>query len=215
MTPEDEPIPEPQNADQSLRPPTEMDGTLNPKFRIKETFVHGIFTGTNEKIRYTASLVSPPAVRPPKKRAGRVRKLSPTRQLYANTPIEPRVAGGPNTDFLARYGLDETSHPMDWFSAFMPMTQVMNKEDPAAANVKGDRTTKFAVSNWTSYSRAISLADAEDAGSRAPPHPWQRWDCGCPGAWLAAEAPVIPALLCIPGSPNDAPSKEAVPKLQG
>jgi hypothetical protein len=31
---------------------------------------------------------------------------------------------------------------------------------------------------------------------------------------LAAEAPVIPALLCIPGSPHDAPSKEAVPKLQ-
>ena len=101
MTPKDEPIPDPQNADWSLCPPTEMDGTLNPKFGIKEPFVHGVFTGTNEKMRYKASLVSPPAVRPPKKRVRRVRKLAPTRKLYANTPIEPRVVGGPNTDFLA------------------------------------------------------------------------------------------------------------------
>jgi hypothetical protein len=34
---------------------------------------------------------------------------------------------------------------MDWFLAFMPMTPDMNKEDLAAANVKGDWTTKFAV----------------------------------------------------------------------
>jgi hypothetical protein len=55
---------------------------------------------------------------------------------------------------------------MDWFSAFMPMTQNMNKEDPAAANVKGDRTTKFAVSNWTSYSNAKAmLCKAGEPGS--------------------------------------------------
>jgi hypothetical protein len=100
LTPEDAPIPEPQNADQSLHPPTEMNGTLNPKFGMKETFLRGAFTGTNETIRYTASLVSPPAVWPPKKRARRVRKLLPTRQLYANTPIEPRVVGGPQLFFL-------------------------------------------------------------------------------------------------------------------
>jgi len=166
LTPEDEPIPVPQNADRSLRPPTEMDGTLsNPKFGMKETFVRGVFTGTNEKMRYTASFESP-AVRPPKKRVRRSRKLSPTRQLYSNETLDPRVLGGPNTDFLARYGLDETSHPMDWFSAFMPMTQNMNKEDPAAANVKGDRTTKFAVSNWTSYSNAKAmLCNAGEPGS--------------------------------------------------
>jgi hypothetical protein len=100
LTPKDDPIPEPQNADRSLRSPTEIDGTHNPKFGMKETFVHGIFTGTNEKMRYTASLESP-AVRPPKKRVRRSRKLLPTRQLYLNQLLEPRVIGGPNSDFLA------------------------------------------------------------------------------------------------------------------
>ena len=61
-------------------------------------------------------------------------------------PIEPR-----------RYSLDENSHPMDWFTAFMPMTPEMNREDAAAANVKGDRTTKFAVSNWTADSNAKAM----------------------------------------------------------
>jgi hypothetical protein len=60
--------------------------------------------------------------------------------------------GGPNTDFLNRYGLDEKRHPMDWFTAFMPLMPKDNLEDPSVANVKGDRRTKFAVSNWTAYS---------------------------------------------------------------
>ena len=72
-------------------------------------------------------------------------------------PIEPRVLGGPNMDFPTRYSLDENSHPMDWFTAFMPMTPDMNREDAAAANVKGDRTSKFAVSNWTGYSNAKAM----------------------------------------------------------
>ena len=41
---------------------------------------------------------------------------------------------------------------MDWLTAFMLLTLDPNKEDPAVANVKGDRTTKFAVFNWTTYS---------------------------------------------------------------
>jgi hypothetical protein len=98
-----------------------MDGTLNPKFGMKEKFVRGVFTGMNEKMRYMASLESL-AVQPPKKRVRRTRKLTPTRKQVSNKPIEPRVVGGPNSDFLALYGLDETSHPMDWCSAFMPMT---------------------------------------------------------------------------------------------
>ena len=100
MTPEDEPIPEPQNADRSLRPPTEMDGTQNPKFGMKETFVRGVFTGTNEKMRYTATDALAAVPRPQKKRMRRSRKLSPTRQ-HVNEPLKPRVVGGPNTDFLA------------------------------------------------------------------------------------------------------------------
>jgi hypothetical protein len=55
---------------------------------------------------------------------------------------------------------------MDWFLAFMPMTTSVNKEDPAAANMKGDRTTKFAVSNWTGYSNAKAmLCNAGEQGS--------------------------------------------------
>ena len=58
-------------------------------------------------------------------------------------PVGPRKVGGPNTAFLRRYSLDEKSHPMDWFSAFMPLTPDVNVEDPVIANMKGDRTTKL------------------------------------------------------------------------
>ncbi len=154
LTSEYAPIPEPENQDCSLRPPTEMDGTTNPKYSMKETFVRGSFTGTNEKMRYAFVEESPMA--PPKKRARKSRKCTPMRKQVV-TEIEPRVLGGSNVEFLRRYGLDETSHPMDWFSAFMPMTPDMNREDPAAANVKGNRTTKFAVSNWTGYSNPKAM----------------------------------------------------------
>ena len=46
---------------------------------------------------------------------------------------------------------------MDWFTAFMPLTPDANLEDAAVANVKGDRTTKFAVSNWTQYTNTKAM----------------------------------------------------------
>jgi hypothetical protein len=46
---------------------------------------------------------------------------------------------------------------MDWFMAFMPLTPNMNHEDLRAANLKGDKTTKFAISNWTAYSNTKAL----------------------------------------------------------
>ncbi len=52
LTPEDEPIPLPENGDPGHRPPTEMDGSLNPKYGMKETFDRRPFTGTTEKMRY-------------------------------------------------------------------------------------------------------------------------------------------------------------------
>ncbi len=154
LTPEDKPIPKPENQDRSLRPPTELDGSTNPKYAMKETFVRGTFTGTTEKMRY--AFANKLLMAPPKERARKLRKQMPTRQ-HVVTEIEPRVLGGPNMDFLRRYGLNKNSHPMDWFMAFMPMTPNMNWEDPAAANVKGDQTTKFAVSNWTGYSNAKAM----------------------------------------------------------
>ena len=164
LTPKDESVPESKNADQSLHSPTEMDGTLNPKFAMKEMFVHGAFTVTDKKMKYMTSLESPTA-RPPKKRVQRGQKLMPKRQ-QVDEPIQLRVFGGPNTDFLAKYGLDETSHPMDWFSAFMPMMPDMNKEDPVTANMKGNWMTKFSVSIWTGYSNAKAmLCNAGELGS--------------------------------------------------
>jgi hypothetical protein len=111
-----------------------------------ERFQHMVFMGTNEKMRYIKPLCASQLTR--NHRKDRRRKKSPLRQLREAMPIKLRIFGCPNMDFLTRYGLDKNIHPMDWFTAFMPMTPDMNWEDAAAANVKGDRTTKFAVSNW-------------------------------------------------------------------
>ncbi len=62
-----------------------------------------------------------------------------------------------STDFLRWYGLDENSHRMDWFTAFMPQTPNNNMDDPAVANVKGDCRTKFAILNWTAYSNTKAM----------------------------------------------------------
>ncbi len=155
LTRGDEPIVVPGvNADPSHRPPTEMNQDVNPKYGFVETFDQIPFTGTNEKMRYERP-TRDSARRNQKKE--RKRKRSPTRNLRMPAEIEPRVLGGPNIAFLERYGLDETSHPMDWFTAFMPLTPDANKEDPAIANVKGNRKTKFALSNWTAYSNTKAM----------------------------------------------------------
>jgi hypothetical protein len=65
--------------------------------------------------------------------------------------------GGPNSNFLKRFELDETKNPMDWFTAFMPMTPEDNLEDPLVPNIKGDLRTNFAVSNWTAYSNTKAM----------------------------------------------------------
>ncbi len=145
LTPAAEPVPKPLSENQGHHPPTKMDGLRNPKYAMVERFQRGVFMGTNEKMRYVKPCCASPLTRDHRKE--RRRKKSPSRQLREAMPIEPRVLGGPNTDFLARYGLDKNSHPMDWFTAFMP-TPDTNREDTAAANVKGDQTMKFAVSNW-------------------------------------------------------------------
>ena len=72
LTPDDEPVPEPENEDPSLHPPTKLEGSLNPKYAMKETFVRGSFTGTTEKMCYAFIKESP--IAPPKKRARWLRK---------------------------------------------------------------------------------------------------------------------------------------------
>jgi hypothetical protein len=153
LTPNEFPVPEPENVDLSHRAPTERDATINRKYGFTETFVRVPFTGTTEKMAY----VRPEGINANRMKTQRKRKRSPTRQHRPTMPGGQRKVGGPNTVFLRRYGLDEKSHPMDWFTAFMPLTPDANLDDPAIANVKGDRTTKFAISNWTAYSNTKAM----------------------------------------------------------
>jgi hypothetical protein len=109
LTPNAFPVPEPENVDQSHRPPTKRDATINRKYGIRETFIQVPFTGTTEKMAY----VRPEGTNTNRKKTQRKRKCSPTRQHHPTMPVGPRKVGGPNTAFLRRYGLDEKSHPMD------------------------------------------------------------------------------------------------------
>ena len=147
LTPNEFPVPEPENVDLSPWPPTERDATINWKYGFRETFVQVPFTGTTKKMAY----VCPEGMNANRKKTQRKRKRSPTQFSRPRMPVGPRKVGGPNTAFLRQYGLDKMSHPMDWFTAFMPLTPDANLEDLAIANMKGDKTTKFAVSNWTAY----------------------------------------------------------------
>ena len=65
--------------------------------------------------------------------------------------IVEREQGGPNKSFLKKHGLDEHSHPADWFNALMPLTLKDNLDHLSDVDVKGDGKTKFSISNWTSY----------------------------------------------------------------
>ena len=112
------PIPEPLNEDANLRPPTERDAPINPKYGFDEKFERQPFEGTMYKLSYQRNC----------RERSRTRKLSPTRKQrphYNPDPLpkaEPRVEGGPNEDFLKKHNLDEHSHPMDWFVSLTPIT---------------------------------------------------------------------------------------------
>jgi len=56
LTPAAEPVPKPVNEDLGHRPPTKMDGLRKPKYAMVERFQRGVFTGTNEKMRYVKPL---------------------------------------------------------------------------------------------------------------------------------------------------------------
>ncbi len=52
LTPNPTPIPNPSNPDNSLWPPTERDGALNPKYGYDEKFQQQEFEGTTKKMKY-------------------------------------------------------------------------------------------------------------------------------------------------------------------
>ncbi len=147
LTINNDPVPEPSNDDTTLQPPTERDTHTNPKYGFKEQFTRQPVLGTTENMHYIFNS--------PKRK--KKRKLSPTRKSNPssksnNAESNERIRGGPNGKFLKRYGLDEKSHPMDWMNALLPMLPEHNLEDAKVANVKGDKKTKFSISNWTIYS---------------------------------------------------------------
>ena len=85
------PIPEPVNEDSNLRPPTEREGTVNPKFAYDERFDRMPFKGTTLKMQYKYSKKKPGK----RKRGPGKSKLSPTRKSRTLT-VKERVEGGPN-----------------------------------------------------------------------------------------------------------------------
>ena len=163
LEPDPTPIPEPTNDDGTLRPPTERDAPVNKKYGYREKFSRTPFQGTTADMTYIAKGRRSQT----RKRYSRKRKRSFTSQVGTDKSSEAgkRIMGGPSSAFLRRYNLDENSHPADFWSALMPLTPKDNKEDTIKANVKGDRKTKFAVSNWTSYTNAkANLVNAGEEG---------------------------------------------------
>ena len=120
----------------------------------REQFQRVPFLGTTEKI--------------PRKNSRSRKRLkrkdnSPTKQ--DRETHDPRVKGGASKHHLKKYGLDENSHPMDWLNSLLPLTPADNMEDSAKADVKGNKTTKFAASNWAAYSNAkVLLVNAGEEG---------------------------------------------------
>ena len=106
------PVPEPINDDCELRPPTERDAPINPKYEFTEVFTRIPFSGTTKNMGYITKKRSPRKSK---------NKLTPARQLH-DAPPEPRTCGGPSESFLKRYNLDEKSHPIEWFTALCPLT---------------------------------------------------------------------------------------------
>jgi hypothetical protein len=99
-----------------------MNAAMNPKYGFVETFDHIPFTGTMEKMQYCW----PDGQSVNCSRREKRRKRADGWHSQPMMPVEPRVLGVPNSDFLKRYGLNDKSHPMDWFTAFMPLAPDAN-----------------------------------------------------------------------------------------
>mmetsp|Transcript_14413 Transcript_14413/g.30257 ORF Transcript_14413/g.30257 Transcript_14413/m.30257 type:complete len:556 (-) Transcript_14413:739-2406(-) len=138
------PISEPRNEGNTLRLPTEIDTEHpNAKFGFIEKFARPSFTGMKEVVRK----------QPQKKGRTKSKKVLLPRNDFEERLFDkvPRTKGGPNRKFLEKYRLNETSHPADWVNALLPLTPSDNLESIEDVDVKGDKRTKFSVSNWTSY----------------------------------------------------------------
>ena len=75
------------------------------------------------------------------------RQLSDSRHSKPKPVVTKRTLGCPSKAHLKLYDLDERSHPIEWFNSFMPLARADNEYNATLPNVKGDKKTKFAMSN--------------------------------------------------------------------
>lgn len=118
-----------------------MDAPITRKYNFKEEFDRIPFAGTTRDLGYATQ-----------KRSPRKRGQRNTESFRLRHEVVERVKGGPSEAFLLKHKLDGDSHPMDWFTALMPLTEATNLEDAVKANVTGDGRKKFSVANWAAYS---------------------------------------------------------------
>ncbi len=76
------------------------------------------------------------------------RNVNDTEELY---DLVPSTKGGSKWMFMEKYHFNEYSHLADWLNSLLPLTLHNNLETIESVDVKGDKKTKFSVSNWTSY----------------------------------------------------------------
>ena len=148
LNPAPEPVPEPENVDLTLRPPSELEAKkVNPRYEYSETFDRVPFTGTDE------FLPRPPEKKQcPEGRKKKARGISGPRNVgrTERTP-QIRTEGGPNMAHVKRCGLGLHSLPMDWFVSLVPLTPADNLYSLEECDAIGDGKTKFCASNFTRY----------------------------------------------------------------
>ncbi len=84
-------------------------------------------------------------------RRKKCRNLSPYHKSPSSTKgTIPCTKGDPNPEFLKRYNFGTESHPASLLNSWLPLTPRDNLESNEAVDVKGAKTTKFSVFNWTS-----------------------------------------------------------------
>ncbi len=91
-----ESVPKPNTVDADLWSSTRMNATMNPKYGFVETFDRIPFTGMMEKMQYH----QPDGRSVNRSRQEKRRKRADGRHSWPTMPVEPRVLGSPNSDFL-------------------------------------------------------------------------------------------------------------------
>ena len=138
LVPDPQPVPEPDNHNTTLRPPTEREGDVSRKYRYTDRFERAPFTGTDANLIQPASKAAPVSARKKNKRS-----FSPPDKNKPKRIPQPRVKGGPSAKHVECYKLDTLSEPLDWFRSFMPLFPEDNLEPLNDIDAIGDGVTPF------------------------------------------------------------------------